>query len=60
MIQGMILELQEYKRDKDAIMRQAVQERLNASYEAYVSELDASMLFLSKRHELSILKRLNK
>lgn len=60
MIQGMILELQEYKRDKDTIMRQAVQERLNASYEAYVSELDASMLFLSKRHELSILKRLNK
>ena len=60
MIQGMILELQEYKRDKDVIMRQAIQERLNASYEAYMSELDASMLFLSKRHELSILKRLNK
>lgn len=60
MIQQMIAELQEYKRDKSVIMKTAIQERLDASYNAYVAELEESMLFLSKRHELSILKRINK
>lgn len=60
MIQQMIAELQEYKRDKSVIMKTAIQERLDASYNAYVTELEESMLFLSKRHELSILKRINK
>lgn len=60
MIQQMIAELQEYKRDRSVIMKTAIQERLDASYNAYVAELEESMLFLSKRHELSILKRINK
>lgn len=60
MIHQMIEELSQYKRPRDVIMMEAVQERLNTSYDVYVKELDNSLQFLSKRHELSIMKRLNK
>ena len=60
MIEHMIQELSHYKRDKETIMREAIAERLDASYRTYVKELSESIDFLEQRQALSILKRMNK
>ena len=60
MIQRMLQELSGYHRDKETIMREAIAERLDASYKVYTSELEYSVQFLEQRQALSILKRVNK
>jgi hypothetical protein len=56
----MIEELQKYKRDKDSLMLQYVQERLDKSFNQYDKELQQSIQFLTRKHEKSLIKRMKK
>lgn len=47
-------------KDKDLLMRQYIQDRLTKSFDSYSSELNSCLQFLTKKHEKSILKRINK
>ena len=57
---SMIEELQQYKRDKNDLMKQYVAERLDKSFSQYDKELQQSILYLTKKHEKSLVKRLKK
>ena len=57
---SMIEELQQYKRDKNDLMKQYVSERLDKSFSQYDKELQQSILYLTKKHEKSLVKRLKK
>lgn len=59
-IENMLSTLQDYKRDKDSLMSIYVEERLLKSYNQYSAELQQSILFLTRKHEKSLVKRLNK
>lgn len=59
-IESMLSTLSEYKRDKSALMPMYVEERLSKSHSQYTKELQESILFLSRKHEKSLVKRLNK
>lgn len=56
----MLEELQHYKRDKTDLMQFYIAERLNKSFDLYCKELQYSKMFLERKHEKSIIKRLNK
>lgn len=56
----MLETLQQYKRDKNTLMPQYVTERLDKSYNQYDKELQQSIQFLTRKHEKSLIKRLNK
>ena len=56
----MLTELQGYKRNPANLMQTYITERLNKSFDQYNKELQQSILFLTHRHEKSLLKRLNK
>ena len=60
LIQNMIYELQDYKHDKSVLMQNYISDRLNSSFNTYSKELQQSILFLTQKHEKSLLKRLNK
>lgn len=60
LIQNMISELQDYKHDKSVLMQTYISDRLNSSFDTYSKELQQSILFLTQKHEKSLLKRLNK
>ena len=57
---SMLEELQNYKRDKNTLMTQYVTERLDKSFNQYDKELQQSIQFLTRKHEKSLIKRINK
>lgn len=59
-IENMLSTLQDYKRDKNSLMSIYVEERLSKSYNQYSAELQQSISFLTRKHEKSLVKRLNK
>ena len=56
----MLKTIEGYKHSKSELMPVYITERLNKSFESYRKELQQSILFLTRKHEKSILKRLNK
>lgn len=56
----MLTTIQDYKRDKSTLMPLYIEERLSSSYNQYSKELQQSILFLNRKHEKSLIKRLNK
>ena len=56
----MLETLQEHKHDKTELMPMYIQTRLCKSFDLYNHELQQSILFLTRKHEKSLLKRLNK
>ena len=59
-INSMIETLQQYKHEKSNLMYDYISERLNKSFNLYAHELTNSLVFLTHKHEKSILKRLNR
>ena len=53
-------ELSQYKRDKEYLMQYYVSKRLDKSFDSYNKELQQSVDFLTKKHEKSLIKRMNK
>ena len=56
----MIETLSGYKRDKETLMSNYVTERLDKSFNQYDKELQQSILFLTRKHEKSLIKRMKK
>lgn len=59
-----IADLQNYKRSRSDVMRECVQERLNASYAVYTLEIDQAIDYLERRKNITnvsrkLTKRLN-
>lgn len=54
----MLNNLQQYKRDKNTLMQYYVTERLDKSFNQYDKELQQSLLFLTRKHEKSLIKRM--
>lgn len=59
-ITTMLTELQQYKSPDKLLMQQLIQKRLDKSFDLYYAELEKSLQLLSKKHEKSLLKRINK
>lgn len=59
-IHNMLNILQEYKSDSKDQMETLIQERLTKSFNEYDKELQQSILFLTRKHEKSLMKRLKK
>ena len=59
-IMNMLSQLQEYKRDKTMLMEIYVSERLDKSFAVYDQQLTQSIDFLTKKHEKSLVKRIQK
>lgn len=59
-ILSMIETLQSYRREKSNLMFDYVSQRLDKSFEVYAHELTQSIIFLTNKHEKSLLKRLTK
>lgn len=59
-LKELILTLQEYKHDKKTLLEKRIQDRLDKSFNTYNKELQQSILFLTRKHEKSIMKRLTK
>ena len=59
-LHNMLLILSQYKHDKNTLMQMHINERLNKSFNQYDKELQQSIQFLTRKHEKSILKRINK
>ena len=59
-LDNMLSILAEYKRDKKDLMPMYISERLNRSFNQYDKELQQSIEFLTRKHEKSLLKRMNK
>lgn len=57
---NMLETLQEYKRDKTTLMPEYIETRLNKSFQQYDKEIKQSLLFLTQKHEKSIMKRITK
>lgn len=58
---SMLQELQHYKQqDRSILMEQLIVTRLNKSFAQYDKELQQGLSMLTRKHEKSILKRLNK
>lgn len=57
---SMLNELQDYKKSKVELMPMYIEARLSKSFEQYSHELQQSILVLTRKHEKSILKRLEK
>ena len=56
----MLETLQQYKHEKSNLMYDYISKRLTKSFDLYAHELTHSLVFLTHKHEKSILKRLNK
>ena len=56
----MIETLNSYKRGKENLMSNYVAERLDKSFNQYDKELQQSILFLTRKHEKSLIKRMKK
>ena len=56
----MLNDLKEYKQDKSTLMQTYVSERLDKSFAVYEEELQKSILFLKRKHEKSLIKRIKK
>ena len=56
----MLETLQNHKHDKATMMQMCMEQRLSKSFDLYNKELQQSILFLTRKHEKSLLKRLNK
>lgn len=59
-ILSILEDLSHCNRSKAEIMQECVQERLTQSFSVYSHDLENSINFLTRRHEKSLLKRLNK
>lgn len=59
-LHNMLNTLQDYKSDSRNLMETLIQERLTKSFNEYDKELQQSILFLTRKHEKSLLKRLKK
>lgn len=57
---NMLTELNNYRRDRNILMEIHVTERLNQSFNQYDKELQQGIQFLTRKHEKSLLKRINK
>lgn len=61
LLHTMLEELQNYKEcDRATLMAARVAERLEKSFNQYDTELQQSIQFLTKKHEKSLIKRMNK
>lgn len=54
----MLSNLENYKRDKSALMTMYVSDRLDKSFNEYDKELKQSIEFLTLKHEKSLIKRM--
>lgn len=54
----MLTELSRYHRPRATCMSEYVQERLDKSFNTYEQELQQSLMFLSTKHEKSLIKRI--
>ena len=53
--------LEEHKgRTKDKILFDAIEDRLDKSFETYNHELEQSLGYLKRRNELNVMRRMNK
>lgn len=59
-ITNMIETLGNYKHDKTELMRFYIEARLTKSFNLYSKELQQSVLFLTRKHEKSLVKRMKK
>lgn len=59
MLLCMLADVQEYRRDKTTLMSQYVSDRLEKSFNQYDSQLQKSLEFLTRKHEKSLIKRMN-
>ena len=59
-LKEMLVTIQDYKHDKRTLLETRIQERLDRSFNTYNKELQQSILFLTRKHEKSIMKRLTK
>lgn len=59
-LKEMLTTLQDYKHDRKTLLETRIQERLDKSFSTYNKELQQSILFLTRKHEKSIMKRLTK
>lgn len=57
---NMLDTIQEYKHEPSCLMFEYVSQRLTKSFNQYEKELQYSLMFLTYKHEKSILKRLSK
>lgn len=57
---NMLSVLSNHKHDKQFLMTMYVSERLDKSFDVYNKEIQHSLEFLNRKHEKSIIKRLNK
>ena len=56
-----LIDLAKYKnKDKEELMLQFVNERLNKSFDSYQKELQQGIDYLKRRNELNVLRRMNK
>lgn len=60
LLNNMLKELSEYKRDPEKLMPEYVSERLNKSFNQYDKELQQSIDYLTRKHEKSLIKRMKK
>lgn len=56
----MIRELNEYKRDREAILKDAITERLNESLKNYYDSVMRAYEKLEYKNEIRVLRKLNK
>lgn len=52
-----ITDLQNHKRSRSDVMRECVQERLNASYAVYTQEIDQAIDYLERRKNITSVSR---
>lgn len=60
MLQYMLEDLNIHRKTPEQLMTECVENRLNASLNVYNTELQATIQFLSRKHEKSLMKRLTK
>jgi len=52
--------LKNYKRDKNHLLEQYIEDRLNLSVQTYYKELNQSYIYLNNRKEINVLKKITK
>lgn len=60
LLNNMLLELSQYKRDKSDLMSLYISDRLDKSFSQYDKELQQSIDYLIRKHEKSLIKRMKK
>lgn len=57
---SMLNDLQAHKRDRESMMLEAINLRLETSYKTYCKELNTSLEYLERRNTLNVMKKINK